>query len=43
MSDIKLYNGDCLEFMDKLINDGIKVDMILTDPPYKLVGGGLRE
>ena len=30
----KLYNGDCLKIMDKLIEEGIKVDMILTDPPY---------
>ena len=30
----KLYKGDCLEVMDRLIEDGIKVDMILTDPPY---------
>lgn len=30
----KLYHGDCLEAMDKLIEDGIKVDMILCDPPY---------
>lgn len=30
----QLYNGDCLEVMDKLINEGVKVDMILTDPPY---------
>ena len=30
----KLYNGDCLEIMDKLIKDNIKVDCILTDPPY---------
>ena len=30
----KLYNGDCLEIMDKLIKEGIKVDMVLTDPPY---------
>ena len=30
----KLYQGDCLEVMDELIKDGIKVDMILTDPPY---------
>ena len=29
-----LYQGDCLEVMDKLIKEGIKVDMILTDPPY---------
>ena len=31
---IELYNGDCLEVMDQLISKGIKVDMILTDPPY---------
>ena len=30
----KLYKGDCLEVMDRLIKEGIKVDMILTDPPY---------
>lgn len=30
----KLYNGDCLEIMDRLIEEGIKVDCILTDPPY---------
>ena len=30
----KLYNGDCLEVMDKLIEQGMKVDCILTDPPY---------
>ena len=30
----KLYNGDCLEVMDQLIEQEIKVDMILCDPPY---------
>lgn len=30
----KLYKGDCLEVMDKLIEEGVKVDMILTDPPF---------
>ena len=30
----KLYNGDCLEIMDRLIEEGVKVDCILTDPPY---------
>ncbi len=34
MSDIKLYNGDCLEVMDKLIEQGVIVDAIITDPPY---------
>lgn len=32
--DYKLYNGDCLEIMDKLIEEGIKVDCIITDLPY---------
>ena len=31
---IDLYKGDCLEVMDKLIADGVKVDAIITDPPY---------
>ena len=30
----KLIQGDCLEEMDKLIDDGVKVDLVLTDPPY---------
>ena len=30
----KLYNGDCLKVMDKLIEEGVTVDCILTDPPY---------
>lgn len=30
----RLYLGDCLEVMDKLIQEGVTVDMILTDPPY---------
>lgn len=34
MGNICLYNGDCLEVMDKLIKDNVKVDAIITDPPY---------
>lgn len=30
----ELYKGDCLEVMDRLIEQGIKVDMVLCDPPY---------
>ena len=26
----KLYQGDCLEVMDKLIEEGVKVDAIIT-------------
>lgn len=32
--NITLYNGDCLEVMPRLIELGIKVDMILCDLPY---------
>lgn len=31
---IQLYNGDCLEVMDNLIQQGVKVDLVITDPPY---------
>ena len=31
---INLYNGDCLEIMDLMIEDKRKVDMILCDLPY---------
>jgi len=31
---INLYNDDCLKVMDTLIEQNIKVDAIITDPPY---------
>ena len=31
---INLIHGDCIEEMQKLIDDGVKVDLVLTDPPY---------
>ena len=31
---MKLINGDCLIEMDKLIEQGIKVDLTVTSPPY---------
>ena len=34
MSNAQLYWGDCLKIMDGLIADGVKVDAIITDPPY---------
>ena len=33
---MKLIKGDCLEVMDDLIKQGIKVDAIITDPPYNI-------
>ena len=29
-----IHQGDCLEVMDRLIEQGVKVDAIITDPPY---------
>ena len=31
-----LLNGDCIEEMQKLIDDGKQVDSVVTDPPYHL-------
>lgn len=29
--------GDCIEEMQKLIDDGVQIDSIVTDPPYHLI------
>lgn len=34
MKKIKLYNDECLARMEKLIKKGVKVDAVITDPPY---------
>ena len=34
VSDSTLINAECLEAMDKLIEQWVKVDSIITDPPY---------
>jgi len=31
---ITLYNGDCIEVMNEMASNGIKVDKIITSPPY---------
>lgn len=31
-----IYNGDCFEIMQSLIEQGIKVDAIICDPPYNI-------
>lgn len=36
MKSIKLYNNNCIETMKKMIELNIKVDLILTDPPYEI-------
>jgi site-specific DNA-methyltransferase (adenine-specific) len=32
---MRLIHGDCLKEMDKLIEEGVKVDVVITDPPYQ--------
>lgn len=39
-NNIKLFNGDCLDVMDLLIENGVKVDCIICDPPYKTTKRG---
>lgn len=34
MSKVELYQGNCLEVMQQLIDKGVKVDAIITDIPY---------
>ena len=36
---MRLIQGDCLEVMQELADDGVRVDLILTDPPYGTVKG----
>ena len=33
-ADMKLYNEDCIKQMQKMIDEGVQVDSIVTDPPY---------
>lgn len=40
MKKIKIIKGDCLQEMQKLIDEGVKVDAIITDPPYKTTSRG---
>ena len=34
MSDINLYNGDCNDLLEQMIQNNVQVDMVLTSPPY---------
>lgn len=35
-----MFQGDCIKIIDRLITDNFKVDMIFTDPPYKMTSRG---
>ena len=41
MSDIKLYNEDCLEALKRLPDQS--VDLVITDPPYRVISGGRND
>jgi site-specific DNA-methyltransferase (adenine-specific) len=32
----KIYQEDCIRFMNRIISDGLSVDVIVTSPPYNL-------
>lgn len=34
---VDLINGDCIEEMQRLIDEGVQVDSVVTDPPYHLI------
>lgn len=34
MKDFKIFNGNCIDVMDSLIKEGIKVDLTVTSCPY---------
>jgi DNA modification methylase len=35
--DYKLYQGDCVDIMNCLISKNVKVDKIITSPPYNII------
>lgn len=32
-----LYNGDCVKIMNQLIKEKIKIDKVITSPPYNII------
>lgn len=40
MSECILYNDDCIKVMDKMIEEGKNVDLIVCDPPYLTTSRG---
>lgn len=44
MSKVRLFNGDCEQVLQQLVDENVKVDAIITDPPYEISsisGGGI--
>ena len=40
MEKVNLYHGDCLEVIKELMENEVKVDCVITDPPYLHEKGG---
>lgn len=38
-SNVSLFHGDCFSVAEKLIDSGVRVDAVLTDPPYGIMRG----
>ena len=38
-NNVHLIKGDCLEIMNKLIEEEVQIDLILCDPPYGTMNG----
>ena len=38
-NNVHLIKGDCLEIMNKLIEQEVQIDLILCDPPYGIMNG----
>jgi len=34
---VDIFNEDCILVMDRMISEGVKVDAIITDPPFNIV------
>lgn len=36
MMNVRLVHGDCLDVLPRLLEEGVRVDAVVTDPPYHL-------
>lgn len=43
MGKVNLYNAEAISTLTSLIERGIKVDCVITDPPYRTISGGRND
>ena len=36
-ANIVNFNGDCIDVMQKMVDQGIKIDKVITSPPYNII------